>query len=167
MAFLVPLRHCQQSTAQTATPERRPLERRTLVPTNTTSWLYLASWNLLDSQLSWVCKRSRVWQKHVLNSQYVWSLWCFKADCLIYGNFITRVNQKDKFQYGQFWILCRWPRNLCLMHSFLCTLQMKFLPSMRKGRYVFASSWLERRTLAPIEFIVTENCSCNYKKKSN
>ena len=30
--FLWPLRHCQQSTARTATPERRPLERRTLVP---------------------------------------------------------------------------------------------------------------------------------------
>ena len=26
------VRHCQQSTARTATPERRPLERRTLVP---------------------------------------------------------------------------------------------------------------------------------------
>ena len=34
MAFLVAttLRHCQQSTARTATPERRPLERRMLVP---------------------------------------------------------------------------------------------------------------------------------------
>ena len=32
LRFKWPLRHCQQSTAQTATPERRPLERRTLVP---------------------------------------------------------------------------------------------------------------------------------------
>ena len=30
--FQWPLRHCQQSTARTATSERRPLERRTLVP---------------------------------------------------------------------------------------------------------------------------------------
>ena len=30
--FQWPLRCCQQSTARTATPERRPLERRTLVP---------------------------------------------------------------------------------------------------------------------------------------
>ena len=30
--FYWPLRHCQQSTARTATPERRPLERHMLVP---------------------------------------------------------------------------------------------------------------------------------------
>ena len=33
--FQWPLRHCQQSTARTATPERRPLELRTLVPIST------------------------------------------------------------------------------------------------------------------------------------
>ena len=32
MVFLVAIRHCQQSTTWTATPERRPLERRTLMP---------------------------------------------------------------------------------------------------------------------------------------
>ena len=37
--FKWPLRHCQQSTTRMATPERRLLERRTLMPLNFLTFL--------------------------------------------------------------------------------------------------------------------------------
>ena len=59
MVFLVATTslHCQQSTARTATPERRPLERRTLVPFLTDFGNSTLCWNTTELAFGPVAKR--------------------------------------------------------------------------------------------------------------
>ena len=80
----------------------------------------LTRWGLARPQvqvLGWQWRRFRGFQSKLSVTVTVFKLECFPQHPI-------PVFQ----QYGQFWNLCRWPRNLCHVHSFLCTLHRKFLP---------------------------------------